>query len=59
MFGDFVSGRLMHIPANTQPTVALVSGYDTGINISSFGRDLDGELYAVDYGGGLYRIVQR
>ena len=59
VFGDFVSGRLMHIPANTQPTVALVSGYDTGINISSFGRDLGGELYAVDYGGGLYRIVQR
>ena len=59
VFGDFISGRLMHIAANTQPTVALVSGYDTAINISSFGRDLDGELYAVDYGGGLYRIVPR
>jgi glucose/arabinose dehydrogenase len=59
VFGDFVSGRLMHISANAQPTVALVSGYETGLNISSFGRDLGGELYAVDYGGGLYRVVRR
>jgi glucose/arabinose dehydrogenase len=59
VFGDFVSGRLMHISANAQPTVALVSGYETGLNISSFGRDLGGELYAVDYGGGLYSIVGR
>lgn len=59
VFGDFVSGRLMHIPANTQPTVALVSAYETGLNISSFGRDLGGELYAVHYGGELYRIVAR
>jgi glucose/arabinose dehydrogenase len=59
VFGDFVSGRLMHIAANTQPTVALATAYETGISISSFARDLGGELYAVDYGGGLYRIVAR
>jgi hypothetical protein len=25
--------------------------------VSAFGRDAAGELYLVDYGGGLYRIV--
>lgn len=59
VFGDFGSGRLMHVSSAAQPTVALVSGYETGLNISSFGRDLGGELYAVHYGGALYRIVAR
>jgi glucose/arabinose dehydrogenase len=59
IFADFVSGRLMHVRADMQPTVTLISGYETGLNISSFGRDAAGELYVVDYGGGLYRVVRR
>ena len=59
VFGDFVSGRLMHIAGGAQPTVTLVSGFETGLNISSFGEDAAGELYAVHYGGELYRIVPR
>jgi glucose/arabinose dehydrogenase len=59
VFGDFVSGRLMHIASGAQPTVMLVSGYETGLNIASFGQDAAGELYAVHYGGELYRIVPR
>lgn len=59
VFGDFVSGRLMHIAGNAQPTRVVTSGFETGLNISSFGRDAAGELYAVDYRGGLYRVVGR
>jgi glucose/arabinose dehydrogenase len=59
VFADFVSGRLMHIGADAQPTVTIAAGFDTGLNISSFGRDAAGELYVVDYGGGLYRVVPR
>jgi len=29
---------------------------ESGLSISSFGEDNDGELYIVDYGGELYRI---
>lgn len=58
LFGDFVSGRIWAwIPENAgsprQPTQLL----DTSFNISSFGQGNDGELYVVNYGGTLHRIV--
>jgi hypothetical protein len=61
VFGDFVSGRVWHIPATTQPTVTMTSpdALATGLLISSFGEGADGELYIVDYGGKLYRLVSR
>jgi glucose/arabinose dehydrogenase len=59
VFGDFVSGRLMHIASGAQPTVTLAAAFETGLNIASFGEDAAGELYAVHYGGELYRIVPR
>jgi glucose/arabinose dehydrogenase len=59
VFGDFVSGRLMHIASDARPTTVMDAGFETGLNISSFGRDAAGELYAVHYGGELYRVVRR
>jgi glucose/arabinose dehydrogenase len=56
VFGDFISGRIFSILATTQPTLTLTSGFASGLSISSFGEGNDGELYAVDYGGELYRI---
>jgi glucose/arabinose dehydrogenase len=58
VFGDFGSGRLWHIPADTPPTLSMTGGLATGLSISSFGEDLAGELYVVDYNGGLYRLVR-
>ena len=57
VFGDFVSGRLWHIGADAQPTVQITTGFSTGLSISSFGEDAAGELYVVDYNGGIYRLV--
>ncbi len=57
VFGDFVSGQLWHIAADTQPTLRMSPGFQSGLNISSFAEDLAGELYVVDYGGGLYRLT--
>ena len=57
VFGDFVSGQLWHIAADTQPTLRMAAGFATGLNISSFAEDNAGELYIVDYGGGLYRLT--
>jgi uncharacterized repeat protein (TIGR03806 family) len=58
LFADFVSGRIWAwLPERAtqprQPTQLL----DTELAISSFGEGHDGELYVVDYGGPLYRIV--
>jgi len=57
VFGDFTSGRIWHIVAGTQPTVRVTDGFDSGLNISSFGEGNDGELYLVHYGGQLYRLT--
>jgi glucose/arabinose dehydrogenase len=57
VFGDFVSGTLWHIAANTQPTMVMGAGFPTGLSIASFGEDVAGELYLVHYGGGIYRLT--
>ena len=59
VFGDFGSGRIWDIPADTAPTVTVgTSGsVESDLSISSFGEDNDGELYVVHYGGTLHRIV--
>ena len=53
-FADFGSGRTwVHQPGvlGDRTQVATAPG-----NVSSFGEGLDGELYAVEYGGGLYQL---
>jgi glucose/arabinose dehydrogenase len=59
LFGDFGSGRIWDIPADTAPTLTVgTSGsVESDLSISSFGEDNDGELYVVHYGGTLHRIV--
>ena len=52
VFGDYCSGRIMGL-IDGQPHVLLASG----LRISSFGEDREGELYVVDHGGGIYRIT--
>jgi len=58
VFGDFGSGRIFAIPADSpafvQPEVLL----DTDIAIVTFGEDLDGELYVADIASGaIYRLT--
>lgn len=57
VFGDFITHRIFNIAEDTQPTLTVTNGFDSGLNISSFGEGNDGELYVVDYGGQLYRIT--
>src|SRR5262245_36020676 len=57
VFGDFVAGRLFHIPGDAQPTLQIAGGDATGFNISSFGEDVVGELYVVNYAGSIYRLT--
>ncbi len=58
VFGDFGSGRIWGVPADSAQGVVPELLVDTTLNISSFAEDVDGELYAVDYGGGgIYQII--
>jgi len=57
IFGDFGSGRIWHIAADAAPTQTMTSGFDSGLNISSFGEGNDGEIYVIHYGGTLHRVT--
>jgi glucose/arabinose dehydrogenase len=48
---DFVSGRVFRYAGRSRSTVGSLS------NIVSFGEDDSRELFAVSYGGGLYRMT--
>jgi glucose/arabinose dehydrogenase len=58
IFGDFGSGRIFSIDCAAQETLNMTEGFVSGLAISSFGQGVDGELFVVDYSGGLYQIVQ-
>ena len=53
VFADFCSGRIWTMVA-TGSTISQRA--DTGLNITSFGEDQDGELYLVSKDGGLYQV---
>lgn len=52
IFGDFCSGYIWALDANGRSRELLRSD----LKLSAFGEDLDGELYALDYTGGVYRL---
>ena len=60
VYGDYCSGRFwgldaaMAISGGSAEPVDLLQA---GILLSSFGEDEDGELYAVDLGGAIHRLV--
>ena len=58
VFGDFVSAKmwLMRWDGSSPPTVTELSA--GGMALSSFGQDTNGEVYVVDYNGGIYRLDQ-
>jgi len=58
VFADFGSGTIFNIDAAAQGVLQMTDGFSSGLAISSFGQGLDGELFVVDYNGGLYHIRQ-
>lgn len=58
VFGDFATGALLGVPQDsTQGTVAIEFD-QTGLQIVSFGRDSDGEIYLLDFAAGrIHQIV--
>lgn len=59
IFGDFCSGTIWGL-RYTQSDGATEQAQlmDTSLTISSFGEDKAGELYVLDYEGGIYRFVE-
>jgi glucose/arabinose dehydrogenase len=57
VFGDFASGRIFAVAADSPIGNAPTELLDTDISIASFAQDNDGELYVVDYGGSIWQIT--
>ena len=57
VFGDFISGRIWSVARDVPPTLELRGGFNSGLQISSFAQEANGELLIIDYGGSLHRLV--
>lgn len=58
VFGDFGSGRIWSVDATSpDPSRVPKELVDTGMNLSAFGQDSDGELVVADYvSGAVFRL---
>ena len=57
LFGDFVTGRIWRVPADSPQGTAPVELAVTTLSIASFAESDAGELFIVDYDGGLFRVI--
>ncbi len=55
IYGDFCSGRIWGA-TRTGSTVTIRDLANTTFSISTFGEDMNGELYVADHGGRVYRL---
>lgn len=57
-FGDYCSGIIWSLARNETGEWVRSEFMRTGFRLSSFGEDVDGELYVVDHGGAVYRLAR-
>ncbi len=57
LFGDYCSGRLWALTEAAPGRWMMTQLLETGLSISSFGEDRDGEVYIVDHSGSVYIII--
>jgi uncharacterized repeat protein (TIGR03806 family) len=57
VFADFITGRVFALLPNNGGTLTRTDLLSSGRNISSFAQDSDGELYFLDYGGSIFKLV--
>jgi len=56
-YGDFGNGNIWRATQNDDGSFSSELFMDTSFSISSFGEDEAGELYLVDFRGGVYRLT--
>ena len=55
VFGDFCSGKIWSFAPDTGQTAMLL---DSGLSISTFSEDPEGEVYVISLDGGVYALVK-
>ncbi len=59
LFGDFCNGKVWGLLPNGNNEFKSTELFNTGVNISSFGEDVFGEIYLISHNGSLYKLVER
>lgn len=59
LYGDFGSGTIWGLLRDDQGAWQNSMLFQTGLTITSFGENEQGEIFFVDYGGGLYQLAGR
>ena len=54
IFGDFVSRRIMALRWDGEKATPIVTLAQTDLRVTGFGQDATGEVYVLDYFGGIY-----
>ena len=57
VFGDFVSGKIWAVAADSPIGTTPIELADTDHSIAAFAEGVDGELYIVHYGGDIFKLV--
>ena len=59
LYGDYCSGKIWTATQNTAGAWIAKLLLDTNLNISSFGEDMNGELYVLDLGGSVFAFSEK
>jgi glucose/arabinose dehydrogenase len=57
-FGDYCTGFVWSLQRDGAQWL-MTKRLESGVNISSFGEDVNGEVYVVDHGGAIYQLIAR
>ena len=57
IYGDFCSGEVRGFRFENGEAVGDQLLVDSGLNITSFGEDQNGEIYVLTIRGGIYRLI--
>jgi glucose/arabinose dehydrogenase len=57
-FGDYCTGNIWSLQRSGDQW-QMTRRLESGVRISSFGEDVNGELYVVDHGGAIYQLAAR
>lgn len=57
LFGDFCSGTIWNLREISGGAPLVTPAISSGLSVVAFGQSLDGEVYVVDLGGTLHKII--
>ena len=58
LYSDYCTGHLWMLQRDTGGKWANTLLLESGLNVSSFGQDAQGELYVINLNGAVYQIVK-